>query len=164
MLKLYNSHTNLIMSRAWYYAKKYSFEMNELKSQAHLIFCNAVKSYDTNKAMFSTHLYHQLSSLNDYCRKEVSYSKYRDLRPPKISCEWLDRKIDRDKLAEEILSEDAKKLLRAITAGRLASPAEAKCQRIPNIYRAQQVMHWGEARVKRSWAELQKWWRILESA
>ena len=75
--KLYSSVKNLIFSKAHSFARSTGHEVEELIAQGNLIYCQALKKHDPNKAKFITLLYLQLDQgLIQYTHK---LSKHRAL-------------------------------------------------------------------------------------
>jgi RNA polymerase sigma factor (sigma-70 family) len=76
--KLFNQYENMIYKQSWHYANKFNLDYNDVQSEAFIIFCKAVESFDERQAQFSTYLYNKLKSLTQICMKE----KNRGVRVP----------------------------------------------------------------------------------
>ena len=64
---MFDKYVNLIRSKAWYYAKKYHIDYEEVVAQGYLIYCQCLQDFDVSKSGFSTHLYIELNRLKDFC-------------------------------------------------------------------------------------------------
>lgn len=67
---IFKKNERLIYKQSWHYAKKYDMDFEDIKSQAFLVFCEALDRFDDSQATFTTFLFHRLRTLNDYCKKE----------------------------------------------------------------------------------------------
>lgn len=69
-IELFNQFRPMVEGFVWKAYKHHRFlEKEELQSEAYLIFCETVKTYDPQKASFSTYLYRGLKDrLGNYCR------------------------------------------------------------------------------------------------
>lgn len=61
---LYAQFKNMLYARSWEHARKYSLPFEDFLSEAHVIFCNAIMSYDPTKSSFSGYLYGRLDALS----------------------------------------------------------------------------------------------------
>jgi len=116
---------NLIRKSAWYYAKKFNMEFEELESQGYLIFCQALEKFDESKgAKFSTFLCHQLRALKDHCVSEIRHShadmEYTEMveAAPLSTREQFYEALDH-------LTEDSRQVLDCIFQGDFEQPEKA---------------------------------------
>lgn len=67
---LFNQFRPMIEKAAWHNVKKYKcLELEDIRSQAYLVFVEALQTYDPSKASFSTYLYNRLKTVNDYSKE-----------------------------------------------------------------------------------------------
>lgn len=59
-VELYESHVKLISSKAYYYHSSFGVPIEELRSEANMIFVTTLKLYDETKSKFTTFLYIRL--------------------------------------------------------------------------------------------------------
>lgn len=59
-VELYESHVKLISSKAYYYHSSFGVPVEELRSEANMIFVTTLKLYDETKSKFTTFLYIRL--------------------------------------------------------------------------------------------------------
>lgn len=78
--KAFKQFQPMIEGAAWKAHRHYHIDVEELRGQAYLVFCEAIERYDPNKASFSTHLFSRLRTVKDYasqerrkCQKETSF-------------------------------------------------------------------------------------------
>lgn len=66
--KQFKQFLPMIEKAVWHYSRKYHLERSDLEGQAFLIFCEALKTFDKEKASFSTYLTRTLNiKLSSYC-------------------------------------------------------------------------------------------------
>jgi DNA-directed RNA polymerase specialized sigma subunit len=161
----FDQYRGMIEGSAWAAAKLFHLDIYDLRSQAYLIFCEALESYDSSKASFSTYLYNRLLTINDYCklRQNKKYSSIYD----KTFCDPGDTKYSNFVTALENLesklelSKDAMNILNFITR-REWENVEAERKNVPrysiikNVYKEK---NWKPARTQKAWAEIQYWWK-----
>lgn len=63
----FNQYRKMIENAAWKASRIFRMDVEDLRAQAYLIFCEAIERYDPGKASFSTHLFNRLRTINDYC-------------------------------------------------------------------------------------------------
>jgi hypothetical protein len=156
---------------AWKAAKTWDLEFDDVKSEAYSIFMYAFNKFEENgPASFSTYLFAQLRSLNDYCSREVRIrGRALPLFDESIEGTDLSGQIDvsferfcdtLDLLeAATHLSNDARELLEYIFYGDWGIPgsnAKLSLASVQKIYREQ---GWMPTRVARAWNEIRTWYR-----
>ena len=63
--QLYRDNQSLLRARSWQHARAYKLPFEDFMSEAHLIFCNALMTYDPSRgASFTTYLYNRLDALS----------------------------------------------------------------------------------------------------
>jgi RNA polymerase sigma factor (sigma-70 family) len=73
--ELYKQFSRMLYKFVWKYQHLPAVTREDLLGEAHLIFCQAVRSFDPSRgASFSTHLYTQLESITHYITKQVRQS------------------------------------------------------------------------------------------
>ena len=120
--KLYHEHKRLICKIVFRYSIIYNIPFNELLSEAHHIFCKALKSYDPNRDVkFSTYLYKLLNNqLNTFCKQWIKRGYYS--LPEGLS---IEPEQNVNLLEEEILSsisDKAKYMLEVVQTFDLSEP------------------------------------------
>lgn len=172
---LLEQNERLIYSQAWKYAWKYNMEIEDTKSQAFLIFCEALDRFD-GRSRFITFLSWRLMTLNDYCRREKALLDHENIEPKKLdnggndieeNPEWM---LKEDKTAErlafyqvvESLSRDGQDVVEHLIYGSFTQPKE-KWQRDTGKYKMQEVLvkdwGWAKDRVEGVWNEIQGWYK-----
>ncbi len=156
----------MIDSAAMRAARAWGLDFEDVQAQAHLVFMEAVVTYDREKASFSTHLWNQLRRLNDYCAREV---KIRGRMLPLLDnvaefdwsftrfCAVLDF-VE----AQKVLSQDARDLLHYILAGDWMIPDEHKLHltQVQAVYKAR---GWRPYRTYKAWKEIEAWYHYSVS-
>jgi hypothetical protein len=172
--ELFPMYQALIRARAWKFAKDYQADYQELEAEGYLIFCEAVETFQPEKALFSTHLYTKLYKLKDICQKQkrlaqlhlrlVGESSEEDSGV--LSEEVLGKldttQIDANKpVLEEVLahlSSDAKLVLEGIFCEALT---ESGSRGIPSKAGATRILGelgWSKRKTEACWAELKQVW------
>ena len=181
---LFHSHKLLIYSRVHYFAKRYNLEVQDLKSEAFEIFCEAVEKFNPKQAKFSTFLYHRLRKLNDYCRKETSIRQreraellesagnydfpgpiYKNPDPAFTYSQDFDS-LPLFQEAAKSLSEDGKKVLVSILSRDFEAPKirEREQSQYKIVKTLIESWGWSRKRAVQTWEELKSWWTNLEPA
>ncbi len=179
---LFEKNKNLIYSRSWYYSKKHRIDFEEIKSEAFLIFCEAIERYNEGwGAAFSSFLYSRLRTLDDYCTREKKYKERMidvcifddplDTDNEKFSQITSDDGEQIEKLFERLyfydiveeLSLDGRKILEGLFRGDFDKPfSRIRCRNIcmSNIKEAV-VKYWGWSHPKfdRVFEEIRVWWK-----
>lgn len=65
----HEKYERLIQKLAWRYAKMYQEDVEDLIQEGWVVYMNAQQTWNPEKGAFSTHLYHRLRTLGDYCKK-----------------------------------------------------------------------------------------------
>lgn len=155
-------YRKMIEQSVWKASRSFkAMEFDELRAQAYFIFCEALESYDSNKASFSTHLHNRLHTVNDFCI-------YLNRRHHKDITIFEDDKYQNDfreclsRIEEKMyLTKDAQFILEYIL-GREWENVEATRKCIPRYTTIKILLrkkNWDILRIKTAWAEIINWWR-----
>lgn len=152
----------MIESFVWKYSRRYrNLEYSDIQSQAYLIFCKTVDSFNPTISTFSTYLYSRLRGLNNYCktmtrRNHLEYldivEKY-DFNKFCNTIELIDNSLE--------LSNDARKVLNYLLKRYWDYPGNERSKPgLFTVYRWYHYMYnWSYGRVKVAWEELELWWK-----
>lgn len=167
LTKLYSQFEGLIRYRSLEYHRKYLgiVELDDILQEARIIFLDAVKTYRPGSAKLSTHLYHQLARIGDYCRQEKRQRGTESLEGLEDSLPQRCKDLGQLQLDLHVrdLSGDEKELLAVIISGEMEEPKDLKGRsRLPNLSRATERFAqrgWSPRRTRKSWKDLQGWWK-----
>jgi hypothetical protein len=161
--ELFQNNERLLYKQSWHYAKRYNMDFEEVKSQAFLIFCEAIDRFEENKASFTTHLFNRLRTLNDYCNKEKSIRQKESIEEHMESEESIEEHLERILFYQlvDLLSADGKRLVEGIVSGEFHRPDMDRqrgvgIQCVRDISR--QKWGWGFDRANAAWYEIYDWW------
>ena len=160
----FRDYRAMIENAAWNASRIFKMDIEDIRSQSYLIFCEAVASFDPNKASFSTHLYTRLRTINDYCVSQQRRNNTPEF-PTMEAGIWWDHWYAFTDALERLesrleLSADAQEIL-AFILGREWENPNAESKRLPrfsmvkSIYRKR---NWMPLRTKRAWDEIKTWW------
>ena len=65
--KYFNQYRSMIEGAAWRASRIFKMDVEDLRAQCYLIFCEAINTYNPTKASFSTYLCNRLRTVNDSC-------------------------------------------------------------------------------------------------
>jgi len=158
----FKQYRKMIEKSAWIASRFFNHDVYDLRSQAYLIFCEALETYDPSKAQFGTYLYNRLRTINDYCllRQNKKYPSIdsKDFKETpintynKFECaiEYIESKVN--------LSNDAQAVLSYIT-NREWEDVEDETKRLPRYSEIKRVYNnWNPSRTKKAWMEIKDWW------
>ena len=161
MKELLNKHLNLLYSQSHYYSKKYGVDFDEVKSKALAIFCEAVKRFRPQKALFSTFLCWKLKRLHQFCLELQGVVLLEDIFALEDQSNKLFYLLSFQEAVER-LSQDGKATLNGILNYQFVQTSE-KRKRLPNFYQFQKFTKknwkWDSTRSRKSWEEVRDWWR-----
>lgn len=160
----FNQYRKMIEKAAWKASRIFRMDVEDLRSQAYLIFCEAIERYDPTKASFSTHLFNRLKTINDYCIIQLRRDKHAEL-PDGSAIVWWDNFFAFQEAVERLesksdLSKDAQDILSFIL-GREWEDVESKVKRVPRFSTVNQIYrnkNWPISRTKKAWSEIKTWW------
>lgn len=169
--ELFKKTEKLIYQRAWYYARKYGMDFEDIRSQAFLIFTEAVDRFDPSQGSFVTFLYHRLRTLNDYCKREkrigIRFTDFENvidehhIDENEQSRAWMNERI-------ESLSDDAKIVISGILSGQFHTPLKPYQQKPVSkdavSYSMVKEEGWTYTRFNRVWIEIRNWYQFNFSA
>lgn len=99
--ELYLQNKKIIYKHAGFFSKKYGVEIEEVLSEANLIYCEAVENYDSGRAAFSTYLWNQLNHcLGTFCKNIISQ------REKEIASNFLAEQPYRDQFEDNFFFRD----------------------------------------------------------
>lgn len=147
------------------YAMKYQVEFDDLLQESYIIYQNAKKTYEGNKAQFSTHLFHELRRLSRFCVKE-----YRD-RIIENELLIIDEMSENPFLTVDDLLNDAKNYLSKfafevfsyIVSRKWDDVTTEKSKRKKDgltVSEAVRKTKWTRYAVEAAYKEIRKYWRI----
>ncbi len=187
----YEKVKNLILLKAHEYSKKYSVEFEELRDQGNLIYVEALRTHDQEKAAFITHLYSRLRTLGDHAKTlkrqggnaaniEVCANTYQIetiniecLEPsdfyhnPTITPLTTDNteSLDLEYGVTQFLSEDAKVALDWLLKGHWSIPGTSrKPTRNSFISNMKKAYNWIPSKAQNIWEELKEVWQEHEAS
>lgn len=154
----FSKYEKMIEKKAWEISKKTGVDVEELKAQAALIYCNTLERYDISKSSFSTIFYLSLNQLYEYAyyfrdRKRDNYLSIEKTRNIEFS-------YDSPKLgdflvyAKKELSENAYKVMEFI----LSHSWDFKGRNLPNVSLIMREFNFTRVKVKKLWDELSDFW------
>jgi hypothetical protein len=151
----------MIDKEAWRYAKRYRLDFEEVRSEAYLIFCEALKRYDSEQASFSTFLRSSMRRLG----WPISYREVRRIsKLEPLSIEPGDSTyapglpaIDRLAFAAEELSDDAREIVLRAASGDFYDP-NRRSYKAGSKAAVRETLGWDPERTERAWGEAKDWW------
>jgi len=160
----FNQYRSMIENAAWKASRIFRMDVEDLRAQAYLIFCEAIERYDPSKASFSTHLFNRLRTINDYCIIQLRRDKHPEL-PDGSAIIWWDNFFEFEQAIERLesktdLSQDAQDILSFIL-DREWEDVEAQVKRVPRFSMVNQIYrnkNWSSSRTKKAWSEIKTWW------
>ena len=162
----------MIEGAAWTAHKKYKMDIEELRSQAYFVFCEAIERYDPNKASFSTHLFSRLRTVKDFAKWEckennteaihsIDEETYLEKDMPYL----IDKRVERfeeaiNRLETALdLSDDAQEILNFILGREWETPGINRVPRLHSIKKYYKYWKgWSHKRVVNAWEEIRIWW------
>lgn len=176
--KQFKQFLPMIEKAVWHYSKKYHLEREDLEGQAFLIFCEAIKTFDKEKAIFSTYLTNELQRLEVYSKKEF-IKKYKDIIrikknnqrgygknipvnrievPEVFHYDTFDKVITR--MDYEIsLSQDAKEIVTYICSREWETDLDKNWKpRFSYIQKLCLEKGWTRNRINFAWEQIKQWW------
>lgn len=167
--ELFKKNERLIYKQSWYYAKKYDIDFEEVRSQAYIVFCEAIDRFDRKMgASFTTYLFDRLRTLDYYCKKE-KFTKSLEIWIGKEYLrfgEIIEDRIERLNFYEmvDLLSKDARSLVKEIISGTFNQPGMDR-QRSVGKTRIRKVVTkewgWTHSKVDDVWNEVKTWWNEI---
>lgn len=162
--KYFNQYRSMIEGAAWRASRIFRMDVEDLRAQSYLIFCEAIEKFNPTRAGFGTYLFDRLRTINDYCVMQVRRDKHPEL-PDGSAIVWWDNFFEFEQAIERLeskseLSKDAQEILSFIL-GREWEDVNAKVKRVPRysaisaIYRKR---NWQPSRTKKAWSEIKTWW------
>ena len=92
--KLYKESTGTIHQKVRAFSKRYPIEYDEILSEANLIFCEAIETYDEEKSKFNTYLTNELKyKLNIFCKKVITNYNLTSHYVPEIA--YIEKYVER---------------------------------------------------------------------
>lgn len=174
---LFQQFRPMIEGAAWTAAKRYQIEVTELRSQAYLIFCEAVERFDSSRAykgkeekLFESFLFNRLRTINDFAKdfkKKTDYIPFiNEQNDYKIEICLKDTRIEdfeiaMDKLESGLaLSEDAQEIIDFIISRQWETPGFNRVPRLHSVQRYYRYWKgWMPQRTARAWEEIRTWWK-----
>ena len=179
-LQQFNQFRPMIEKAVWIYSKKYKLDYDDIIGEGFLIFTKALKKFDSNRASFSTYLYHELRRLNDYCKNEHRFRYCEIIRRKDMSKRsypknvFIYRKNDGVKQIdnydifkrilhrldyEKELSKDSQEILNYILSRDWENVEINWKPRLRYIMGLYKNKGWSKNRVDKSWNEIKEWWQ-----
>ena len=160
----FNQYRKMVENAAWKASRIFRLDVEDLRAQSYLIFCEAIERYDPTKASFSTHLYNRLRTINDYCICQIRRDRHPEL-PSESAIVWWDNFFNFEQAIERLesksnLSKDAQEILTFIL-DREWEDVESKVKRVPRFSMVNQIYrnkNWPSSRTKKAWSEIKTWW------
>jgi hypothetical protein len=169
----------MVEKAVWKYSKRYHLDFAEIEGQGYLIFCEALKKLNPNKASFSTYLYNELNRLDNYCKNEYRKNLKSVQRIKKCShgygknlfinrlypemndvCDYNVFEKVLDKMDYEIsLSDDAKDILQYILSREWEDVNVNWIPRFNHIKKVYVSKGWTGNRIMKTWQEIRQWWQ-----
>lgn len=147
-------YEGLINKQSWVYARKYLLDFEDVRSQAFVIFCEALQKYDDRHASFTTYLWHQLRALETWCWDE---KRVRWFLSDSISEEYpMTKSPPKIDLGE--LGLDAAEIVRRITYGEFYDPNRLSYKSGSRTTVAK-TLKWNPDRFDDAWTEAKGWWK-----
>jgi hypothetical protein len=152
---LLDKYKHMIYKVSWKIAKKMNVEYDEAKSQAYLIFCESIKTYDKNKSSFSTYLFQRLYGyLTAYFNKNKlflynEHDKFEDCAFEKF-CKVIEFY---DRVSSKELTEDAKIIIDFILDKTFKKISIYDTAKYFNLF-----YNWTYQRCIHAWNEIKRWW------
>jgi DNA-directed RNA polymerase specialized sigma24 family protein len=160
--ELFDQFRPMVEGFVWKAYKHHRFlEKEELQSEAYLIFCETVKTYDPQKASFSTYLYRGLKDrLGNYCR--IQYKRNHYILPKDTDTNVFAKFIQTMESIDDkaVLSDDARTILDFIISRKWELPGEyTKKPSFHSITKWYYYMYnWDKKRIASAWNEIGQWW------
>jgi hypothetical protein len=170
----------MIEKVVWTNVRRFKIEPDEVRSEAFLVFCKCLQTFDETKASFSTYLYGNLEHLVMNKCSRMWKTRARDI-------EWASKKRFNSECEEHedfldlfpsrydvfsdsimvletasILSEDARTILNFIISREWEVPGETKRERAYFNFTARWFRYyydWMPGRTHKAWKEIREWWR-----
>lgn len=165
--QLYKENEKLIKSQSRLMATRYFMDYDDVEGHALEIFCSALLSFDdTRGAKFTTHLYHQLKTLNNWCKiryamrqKESSFQEVVEERlayHQKYPVHLFDS-ISTD------LSDEAAEIVRAVIDGLLVVPITSHNKKGRLTTKSiQSYLRIEYSKARNVAEEIRNWWKTFE--
>lgn len=168
-LEQFKKHQKMLEKAAWVSAKTWHIDIEETRSQAYLIFCEAMEKYDPTRAKLSTYLYGQLQMLNDYCAKQKTEElgttddlTFEIVGTNVFGHQYAEMANAMERLETALeLSRDAQEILSAIIGREWETPGSVpyRLPRKNTMIRWYKKLGWTAKRVSISWEEVRSWWQ-----
>lgn len=164
--QLFRQTEKMMYSAAWKYSRQYRKDFDDLKSQAFLIFTEAIHRYNADAgASFPTFLFSRLRTLKDYCVKGANQTvlSLEDFHDVIARYDADTDRVAFNDAAQRALSADGHRVYSALVSGEFHGPAKKWAQKpvtkadMTNVT----VKDWGWSfsRSNSAIAEVQSWYK-----
>jgi hypothetical protein len=167
--ELFNQYRAMIEDAAWKTARKFAVEVEETRSTAYIVFCEAIDRFDANKnTLFGSYLYYRLKTVKDiYSKPHRKRKLIQNYSVVRQNCaEFADITLEIFKTEMETmetalcLSEDAQGVLNFLISREWETPGTAKTPRLHSVQKwLKYQFDWMPSRTKKAWDELKVWWQ-----
>jgi hypothetical protein len=155
--EIFTQHQNMIRKFARNAANRWGVEYEELEAQGHMIFVEALQTYDPSRSKFGTYLWGRLMGLYDHAKRlavhtgsgEGEVDWIADSRPAfEAAVEFREM--------QAVLSPRAQEVLHELLEGALvfASPQRPSLTKAVELFRRR---NWTAAQTRRAWWEVEQW-------
>lgn len=172
----YEKVQNLIFLKAWEYSKKYKVEFEELRDQGNLIYVEALRTHQAEKAAFITHLYSRLRTLGDHAKtlyrqggragatervyETIGHGTLGIFCPEAEDSKHHEERLELDYGVTQFLSEEAKTALDWLLSQEWQIPGNSrKPTRNSFIAKMRALYSWSHSQAFKVWNELKEVWQ-----